>query len=812
MTRFTSLLLALLVSLFAITGCGEDPVDGNQSNDGNHANDGNQNNDTQNNDTQNSNQNNDNQCTDACTEGDTRCSGDGVQTCVSVGGCGTWADAVDCGDDLVCSGGECVDECTDACDDGDMECDGDSGFRVCEEQSSGCLDWSPAESCPDATVCNDGICEGCTDGQLQCSADNSEVQECTDGAWSGIQSCPVGCDNAECVTEVACSPGDYRCSGDVVEMCNATGTAYLYIATCAVACDNGLCTGDCEPGDQRCNGDNVEVCNSAGTAWDVEDTCTDTSCDPMIAACALEELDITSDTDLDGTIVVEGPFTVRAGASVTSPSGELRIYATSITVEEGASIYIDSTGANPVGNGNHYSSAGRGGTGGSYATAGSVGYYSIPSPPAAHGRDDDTVVVKGSRGGHGHSNNSLDTSLAGMGGGVLHLIADQITVAGSLRADGEDGQMGSAFYCGDRSGGGGGTGGGILLAADDLTFSGTASVVGGTGASDNCNWNSGGDGGDGLIKFLHGVSFDHTGTVQGVEYSGLLAPLNISSTTHPDRERFYNDDFDTVAISWNRPFDSLQGYYENLNAQQFFVPGPSNANFLADEVHTYPRSALVDGPNYFHITPINAQSTVGQMESRFPINVNTLPPTPSSSSHTNSDSWYSNPNVYIQWADQRPDSNFTGYYYRVDNFGDTVPDESDNYLPVDQKQVLLADQPDGIWAFHIVPVDTMGYLTKEAGTYRFQLGDDPGTGNILGTVRDEDNNTLQGATVTINRGLLNPTVADQVSDNNGAYNFGTVPAGEWELRVSAEGYETKYHTVTLDDGQNRTVDFTLDPQ
>ena len=212
------------------------------------------------------------------------------------------------------------------------------------------------------------------------------------------------------------------------------------------------------------------------------------------------------------------------------------------------------------------------------------------------------------------------------------------------------------------------------------------------------------------------------------------------------------------------------------------------------------------------ITVTANAAKVSQPTPSVEININTLPPSPSSSSHPNSESWYSNPNVFIEWADQRSEDNFTGYYYLVDQFGDTVPTTDDNYLPIAQKQVLLADQPDGIWAFHIVAVDTMGYLTRQAGTYRFQLGDDPGTGNILGTVRDEQNNTIEGATVTINRGLLHPMVSDQTSNSSGAYNFGAVPAGEWEVSVRAAGYETSFDTVTLDDGQNRTVDFNLDAE
>ena len=51
--------------------------------------------------------------------------------------------------------------------------------------------------------------------------------------------------------------------------------------------------------------------------------------------CALAAQDITTDTMLDGVVVVDGAFVVHAGATVTSPTGNLTIYATSIIVESG---------------------------------------------------------------------------------------------------------------------------------------------------------------------------------------------------------------------------------------------------------------------------------------------------------------------------------------------------------------------------------------------------------------------------------------------------------------------------------------------
>ncbi len=754
------------------------------------------------------------ECPDPCEEGETRCTDGEVETCVSVDGCPTWSDPSACDDDLVCSDGECVDECTDTCEEGDSECDGDAAVRHCEMQDSGCYDWSSGESCEQGELCVDGSCEGCEDGDQTCASDGQTLQGCTDGTWEPIQSCPFSCEGDECVEETDCTPGDSRCNDNMVEVCNATGSAYLYVTTCEADCDDGQCTGDCEPGTRQCTDDDeVQVCNDDGDGWDVETTC-DIACDSRIDDCVEEELSISSDTELNGTHVVDGPVTIHSGAEVTSSEGDLRIYASSITVEDGGSIDLDATGDHPAGAGVDGTSCScgfqctttAGGTGASYAEEGESTI--CEDAPDAHGRSDDVYVVEGSRGGA-----TSDGDGGGYGGGVLHLIADDIDLRGTINADGMPGEEynGSSF-CSGQAHSGGGSGGGVLVAADDLDVSGHISVEGRPGSGDDCTYEDGGDGGDGLVKFLHGSDYDNTGTVDGVQYEGLKAPLEIGSATHPDESLYYNDDFETLAFGWARPFGSTDGYYTDLNAEEFFVPDASNASYNPDETISYDRQDVEDGQNWLHLAPVDASNNIGELASRFRVNVNTLPPEVESPSHPDQSAWETNDDVYLEWTDQRDEQHFVGYYYTVDEYGDTVPDEDDTFVPVDDKQTLLADQPEGIWAFHIVPVDTMGYLTSEADTYVFRIGDAPGTGNVYGSVENEDGLDVPDATVTINRGLLTD-LTDPVTDSDGSYNFGgDIPEGQWELSVSADGYETKYTTIDLDSEEEKNVDVVLTEQ
>ena len=80
--------------------------------------------------------------------------------------------------------------------------------------------------------------------------------------------------------------------------------------------------GPCAPGALRCNGDTAQQCNEAGDHWDTIEEC-ETFCQDGV--CALDGLEVASDMQLDGNILVAGAVTVRAGATLSSPTGNLTI-------------------------------------------------------------------------------------------------------------------------------------------------------------------------------------------------------------------------------------------------------------------------------------------------------------------------------------------------------------------------------------------------------------------------------------------------------------------------------------------------------
>ncbi len=644
---------------------------------------------------------------------------------------------------------------------------------------------------------------GCTTGARRCSGAALEV--CAAGAYVFEQMCALDCSAGACTTSVTCTPSAYRCNARSVEVCNSAGTAWLHVSTCANTCSAGLCTGACTPAERRCNGSAVEQCDAAGTAWTTVQTCAATFC--AYGTCALDGLDVASNMDLDGEVLVDGDVLVRSGATLRSPGGDLTIRARTITVESGGSIAVSATGLGPdgVGQDGRFCSGGfNGGSGGGHGTSGTIGPTGSSGSPCtsggpAFGSATDSVVGRGGPGG-GVSGSSSPRS---PGGGRLRLVAsDRITVQGQISADGLPG-----IYAAGSSGlsTGGGAGGGVLLAADTVIVSGAITAAGAGLTSGT--W--GGTGGQGRIKILTGAMRSVTGTLTGaVLTQGLLPPIDLVSSSHPDPSLYYNDDFAFATVSWERPFPGRQGYYWVVDAMRYRVPTPAIGTFAAAEAVSVARSALVAGDNYVHVAPIDAMSAVGTVETSFRIRLNTTPPMVTSSSHPSETAWSTNHDAFFSWTVPNGAANYTGFYYSLDHYGDTVPTAADTYLPVTQTTLLRSALADGIWVVHVVSIDTHGYLTRVAGHRQVRLGADPGAGGLVGQVVSAATSMpISGARVRVNRGL----VADQTTNGTGNYNFMGVPAGTWDVEVSAPGFATMTRSVTITASGSVPLNVSLAP-
>ena len=141
---------------------------------------------------------------------------------------------------------------------------------------------------------------------------------------------------------------------------------------------------------------------------------------------------------------------------------------------------------------------------------------------------------------------------------MLQLIAsDSVTIAGRVSADGAPGVVSGNYASGS------GAGGGILFASDNVNIVGTGivSAAGAASVTSSVSYGFGGAGAPGRVKILYGASVATNGSITGTLTKGLLPPITITSTTHPDPTLTYNDDFNAVALSWNQPYPTRLGYY-----------------------------------------------------------------------------------------------------------------------------------------------------------------------------------------------------------------------------------------------------------
>jgi hypothetical protein len=600
----------------------------------------------------------------------------------------------------------------------------------------------------------------------------------------------------------SCSPSTYRCGPmNSVQICNSTGTAWLHSTTCAVSCAMGLCTGGCTPKVKRCNANAVEECNTTGTAWNPVETCTATC---YSGACTLAALDVTASRNMDGEVVVVGDVIIRSGVTVSVPSGQLTVRARSITVEAGATINVTAKGDSPEGRGgvdSRYSD--QSGGGGGYGTQGSRGGSTGANNPGgpAFGQDTDIDVVDGSPGGNANDVPNGGGS-GGAGGGVLRLIADtSIAHAGTIVATG---LPGGNFRVSRKGGGGGGSGGGVLLlAGTTLSATGIINTAGGAGGTSYFA-EPGGAGGSGRIKLIAAQTTAATGTFTGKVTKGYLPPITITSSSHPEPARIYNDGLDRLELSWNNPVPSRQGYYTQVDTNFSYVPGPGMGTFLMTESQSLPATAVRAGDNYFHIVTVDPMFMPGKVENRFQVRINSTPVSLSSSSHPSQASYYASADPFVAWTLPVSDADTRGVYYVLDHFGDTVPTKTDTFIPLPQKQLVRAGVADGIWFFHVVAEDTRGYLTKQAAHYRVNIGMNPGTGVALGQVTDMAGKPVDGAEVSISRGLQT-----QSTTATGNYNFPMVPAGSYELRVRKAGYMTATKMITITKGGSTNTGVVL---
>lgn len=615
-----------------------------------------------------------------------------------------------------------------------------------------------------AAVCGDGVVDG--------------NEQCDDGNTMSGDGCSATCELES--TGGTCSPYSFRCdTAGNVETCNNAGTAWLEVQHCANGCSAGVCTDPtCVPGATRCHGNAVETCAADGASWTATQTCT-TYC--SVGQCALPTQDVSSNTNYHGTVIVAGDFSVDNNSTLTADNGDLTIVADNITVAAGAAIAVAPLGTNTRGQGCYYSYYG-------YAEPANYGQQPSGYMVGAVGGENDGAVEQGGAGSRGNSYACLNQMqpVTTHGGGTIHLIARKnVTIAGQILAAGENKLNYDPVS---------GAGGGVQIAGETITITGSISTAGGTGSG----W--------GRVRLLYGSTLTNTGTIIGTVTQGRRPPLQLTSPTQPDPTLVYNDGFDTLTVAHERPFLAAQGYLHAVDTTEYNPPTPSVGTFADTETFDIDATKLHAGKNWIHVASIDANSALSTVEMRYPVTINTAAPTASSTSHTSATTWYDNPNPYFAWTNPGniDDTSFRRVHYVLDHFADTVPALTDTSLPMTQKQLLVSGLANGIWVLHVVTEDTVGHLTKQAAHVIVRVGTDPGTGTVFGSVFDENNQPVSGATVRVNRGIFTGT-----TNSSGTYSISGVAAGAWEISVVYPNHTAGAQQLTVTANGQASANFTL---
>jgi hypothetical protein len=205
--------------------------------------------------------------------------------------------------------------------------------------------------------------------------------------------------------------------------------------------------------------------------------------------------------DGDLTIYSGGSITHTVGTTVVGGSVNLDIQTGDLIITSGGSINANEKGYGKgygPGVGTTYTGSGHGGYGGN-APNGTVG-------GSSYGSIDNPVSI-----GSGGSN----TSRGGIGGGLINIsVANNLSLGGSITANGGNGTTGTT------SAGGGGSGGSINISIGNVfSGSGSASANGGNGGSYMA---TAGGGGGGRIAITDYSSKTFSGTITA--YAGLGNP------------------------------------------------------------------------------------------------------------------------------------------------------------------------------------------------------------------------------------------------------------------------------------------------
>lgn len=284
-------------------------------------------------------------------EGSRRCAADidGYQVCLQDADSGVlgWSLQTLCGTDLSCVAGHCIDgHCEDECNLGGRRC-APGGFQECgDTDPDECLEWAPAETCPQGTVCVSGEClpgtvcqDQCVGGARECAGSvvyrvcgNYDEDDCTE--WSDFVSCEGNqtCSGGQCLwtCEDECQPGDQRCSPEenAYQLCDDHDLdpcfewSYPWPCFGGQTCSEGECRDEC-----------VDECIAGHKA-----------CGTNASVLVCGQFDFDPCTDWSSPAPCAGGKICVFGACEPLPAASLQFVSPGTTCKKTTTLSVDVTG------------------------------------------------------------------------------------------------------------------------------------------------------------------------------------------------------------------------------------------------------------------------------------------------------------------------------------------------------------------------------------------------------------------------------------------------------------------------------------
>ncbi len=196
-------------------------------------------------------------------------------------------------------------------------------------------------------------------------------------------------------------------------------------------------------------------------------------------------------------------------------------------------------------------------------------------------------------------------------------------------------------------------------------------------------------------------------------------PPHISSSTHPDPHKWYNNKKAQFNIAKPEDMSGIEGFYYIIDNTEKTVPELTATWTDKDAIFS---GDLKDGEWYLHVVSKDRAGNVGAMSSHYRFNIDTIakPPKIFSKTHPDQEAWYNNAIPELHWDTSEDLSGIEGYYFILDEKHNTVPSKETGEWTT-SNQVTLPLLRDGIWYFHIVSKDNAGNTGWEAAHFRIKI-------------------------------------------------------------------------------------------